>query len=1025
MKKILLFVAFYAVILNVNAQLSGTRTVGSSNPLYPTIAIAIDSLNLHGVAVGGVTFEVTAGHTETTFNRTITTTTSGPTRPVSFVKTGTGLNPRITAGTGVSTTVDYVIGILGSDNITFDGIDILDPTTNTTNTTRMEWGYAILKQSATNGCYNITITNCNIVLQKANTASNGIRVGNHNNLNTTAITISNISGIHKNINLTNNNISNVYNGIFHTGATTAIYFDEDLNFSSNVVTNFGGSSTVSYGIYALNYKNILVENDSINGGSGTTTSFYGIWTATAANANIVINNNFVRLQNTGTTNVWYPIYNTGGSGNGMVIISNNRVDSCNSTTATTATFYAIYNQSSALNVNIFNNTISRTVASSSSGTTALLYNQAGTNSNIYNNIIIDNIINSTSTRVLYCIWANGTTINTYGNRIVNNVRNGGSSGTVAGLYVSGGTLQNMYNNTVSDLSSNISSVTINGIMIAAGTRYFIYNNLVANIFSPINANNNGINGINITTTSTAVVASIYHNTVFLNATSTGANFGSNAVFVQTGPSVELSNNLLYNTSSSAGTGRTVAYRRANTTYATYAFNSNNNLFYAGTPGVNNLLYTDGTNNIQTLGALMAYNASNLPARDVESVTENVSFISTVASNSNFLRVNTSNPTQVESGGRFGTGINGDFLNSTIRTTFPLTGQTNGGGNAPDIGAFEQDMIPLDIAGPSILYRNLRNGSASVNQRHLINVIIRDKSRVDTLLSNRPRIYYRKSSNINSLASTNDNFTDGWKFSVANNTTSPFNFTIDYSKLFGGNPLVNDTIFYFVVAQDMQLVPLVGVNSASFALAPTSVNLSFGNFPVTGSNFYVIDTALLMNYTVGSFGADFTSFTRPDGFFNFINNNVIDTNVTVTVLTDIINETGQVALNELSVDGNNPANTFLIIRPGGIGSKFVGGTLTTGGLFRFNNANNVIIDGNDLFGNPYNLAFANMATSGANCTFMFSGTSGQPGCSNITISNSRIYTGNRINTSNCAVFIGGTTVTLTNTSGGFGNNTIRL
>lgn len=43
----------------------------------------------------------------------------------------------------------------------------------------MEWGYAILKSSATDGAKNTTIKNCNVVLNEDNTSSKGIYVNNH------------------------------------------------------------------------------------------------------------------------------------------------------------------------------------------------------------------------------------------------------------------------------------------------------------------------------------------------------------------------------------------------------------------------------------------------------------------------------------------------------------------------------------------------------------------------------------------------------------------------------------------------------------------------------------------------------------------------------------------------------------------------------------------------------------------------------------------------------------------------------
>ena len=64
----------------------------------------------------------------------------------------------------------------------------------------------------------------------------------------------------------------------------------------------------------------------------------------------------------------------------------------------------------------------------------------------------------------------------------------------------------------------------------------------------------------------------------------------------------------------------------------------------------------------------------------------------------------------------------------------------------------------------------------------------------------PRIYYRKSTDADAFGG-NTSASNGWKFVVASNASSPYNFTIDYSLLNGGSVSTGNTIEYFVVAQD--------------------------------------------------------------------------------------------------------------------------------------------------------------------------------------------------------------------------------
>ncbi|MBK6507158.1 MAG: hypothetical protein IPG02_16240 [Ignavibacteria bacterium] len=136
-------------------QLSGTRTIPTD---YATIALAVQDLNIQRVGGGGIVFNVLAGHTENTSNILISIGVNQPTstRPVTFKKIGTGSNPLIVAFPGVSDTLDGIIKLSGTDFITFDAIDMLDPSSNA-GVRMMESGYSLLRASANDGCKNVVI----------------------------------------------------------------------------------------------------------------------------------------------------------------------------------------------------------------------------------------------------------------------------------------------------------------------------------------------------------------------------------------------------------------------------------------------------------------------------------------------------------------------------------------------------------------------------------------------------------------------------------------------------------------------------------------------------------------------------------------------------------------------------------------------------------------------------------------------------------------------------------------------------
>ncbi len=138
-----------------------------------------------------------------------------------------------------TTTTDGMIKIAGGDYITFDGIDLQENAGNTTPTARMEWGFAIVKESAANGSQNISITNCSVTLNKLNTNSVGIYGGNHTATSSTALTISTPSGTNANIKINNCNVSNCYNPISISGYTSlSTYYDTGLEIGTTQETLF-------------------------------------------------------------------------------------------------------------------------------------------------------------------------------------------------------------------------------------------------------------------------------------------------------------------------------------------------------------------------------------------------------------------------------------------------------------------------------------------------------------------------------------------------------------------------------------------------------------------------------------------------------------------------------------------------------------------------------------------------------------------------------------------------------------------
>ena len=212
--KVRLTVLIMFLGLMTQAQVSGTFSIPGTT--YPTIASAIAVINASGVGSGGVTFNVSTGYTET-FPSDSTgwfkSNTSTAANPVVFQKSGSGANPKITAGAGTGTR-DAIISFRGVSYVTFDGIDIQENPLNTTTTAMMEFGYGVFKASGTQGSQHITIKNCSISLTASYAGTYGILHNNTVQANTTQLTVTALSGT---------NSYNVYSGITVTNCNNGIY----------------------------------------------------------------------------------------------------------------------------------------------------------------------------------------------------------------------------------------------------------------------------------------------------------------------------------------------------------------------------------------------------------------------------------------------------------------------------------------------------------------------------------------------------------------------------------------------------------------------------------------------------------------------------------------------------------------------------------------------------------------------------------------------------------------------------------
>ena len=361
------------IIEETPPPLTGNKTIKLTGGDFSSFSDAINSLNIDGVGTGGVIFNVDAGFTSTELCPAITTTGTSS-NPIIFQKSGSGINPKITAGTGLGTG-DAIITLKGCDYVTFDGIDLMENSANLTTTTQMEFGFYIINNSATDGAQNNTIKNSKLTLNRNNTSTRGI-------YQFTLTTPTNQPTGNNNYNKYYNIIvENSYFGIY-LQAISSTYYDIGCEIGvtqggSTIIgaytsNDIGNGSSAVYGIRASYQSGVKIFNTIIRNINCTSSSnrISGLFLENSYGISSIYNNlimNVSSSSNTTTNNVNY-------------LVSGMRLD-----------------VASGASVNVYNNLVYGIIYSPGSVTTALAssYTQisgivmgvtAGT-SNLYNNSI--------------------------------------------------------------------------------------------------------------------------------------------------------------------------------------------------------------------------------------------------------------------------------------------------------------------------------------------------------------------------------------------------------------------------------------------------------------------------------------------------------------------------------------------------------------------------------------------------------------------------------------------------------------
>lgn len=485
------------------------------------------------------------------------------------------------------------------------------------------------------------------------------------------------------LNVNQNNISGEYltatsggfYGIYISGSMTANVMKDsihDVSYANQTTSGTGGGVAL---LNILNTSNANIQqndirNISCTGLTGFSTN--GIFCNATVQTNIQKNTlNNITLGGTGTFSSMKGIYVTGVLTSQVLIDSNSVSTLTNNKVTGNGDLDGIQIISSGPSDIITNNTITQLTNMGSGATYGIACGSSNSVKIISNNTISS--INSASTT------------------------------TVTGCAVNSGTLT-MAQNKIERIVG-----TYNGSPIVSGVYFWEFgisgeinfkNNIIGLISAP-NANTSSnaaptVRGIFINSVSPNCNISVANNSVYLNGTSSGTNFSSAGIYHTTSNTtpattgnLNLRNNLIYNLCTPKGTGIAVAFQRGSSNKLNFNALSDRNLFYAGIPSSNHLIFTDTTSYLQTLNDYKLY---MLPiGAEQNSYNDSIVFQSTTGTSNDFLKFDLAVPSLLESRGHLISGLSTDYI-GTVRAGNP---GYSGTGSSPDIGAWELDGTPIN------------------------------------------------------------------------------------------------------------------------------------------------------------------------------------------------------------------------------------------------------------------------------------------------------------------------------------------
>jgi hypothetical protein len=514
----------------------------------------------------------------------------------------------------------------------------------------------------------------------------------------------------------------------------------------------------------------------------------------------------------------------------------------------------------------------------------------------------------------------------YNNTISNIITNENAAVATAayGIYLNYNYKINVYGNSISNIVNRADNGTSYGLYVKNSYICHIFNNTVSGIYAPNAHGEQPVTGMYFDNDYGYKIYA-HFNTVYLDgSSSTTGNFGSSAIFSRTNMVLEMQNNILDNRCVPSGTGKTVAYRRSDNVLAQYLSWSGHNDFYAGMPGPNNLIYTDGSNSFPDIAGYKAYMLSTdvNSIREAQSFSESPAFLNVAALPYN-LRLSSVEETFCESGGvavNYPTVIIDDFDGQPRYPNLGYPDNSAFPANAPDVGAFEFAGKTPDQVPPVIIYTELPNTSNTGPQ--ILNASISDASGVPVTGTGLPVINWR----VNGGA--------------MNSNAGVYQSGNEYMFTFGTTFMPADIIEYYITAQDNALPAANVTSEPSYDADGFTPNPPACSTPPSTLCFYTILGVLCGDYTIGT-GGDFATLSGAGGFFEAVGSSVLTCDVSATIVSDLTGE-GNHPLYGWLEEGTG--NYKITIQSNNNVRKTISGSYPYGGMIRLYEVQRVFIDG---------------------------------------------------------------------------------